>query len=129
VPSSIPDSLLCRHINQQHHHSHGVAAEMALTARRVSGEEAASLGLVSRCFGSRQEMMTHVMRVAADIALKSPLAVWGTKRILLHARDSGGVSEGLEHVALHNSAFLLSDDIGEMLKARSTKQPPRFSKL
>ena len=68
-------------------------------------------------------------QVAADIAAKSPLAVWGTKRVLLHTRDGGSTGSGLDYVALHNSAFLLSNDIAEMIKARASKQRPRFAKL
>lgn len=71
--------------------------------------------------------------MAEDIASKSPLAVWGTKRVLLQARDGagggGGAAAGLEAVALHNAAFLLSDDIAAVLKARAAGAPPRFSKL
>ncbi|GBF98081.1 hypothetical protein Rsub_10309 [Raphidocelis subcapitata] len=108
----------------------GAAADMALTARRVSGEEAAALGLVSRCFAGRAEMMEAVLGVARDIAAKSPLAVWGTKRTLLRARDGGsGVADGLDRVALHNAAFLLGADIRETVAARSERRPPRFSKL
>ena len=55
--------------------------------------------------------------------------MWGTKRTLLHSRDSGGVAAGLEAVALHNAAFLLGEDISEVLRARAKQQAPRFSKL
>lgn len=36
---------------------HGAAAELALTARSVDGREAARLGLVSRCYDSREELL------------------------------------------------------------------------
>eukprot|EP00878_Enallax_costatus_P028118 GHUV01030332.1.p1 GENE.GHUV01030332.1~~GHUV01030332.1.p1 ORF type:complete len:156 (+),score=46.16 GHUV01030332.1:763-1230(+) len=65
---------------------HGAAAELALTARNVPGPEAASLGLVSRCYDSPSDMMTGVTAMAQQIAEKSPLAVTGTKQILLHTR-------------------------------------------
>jgi enoyl-CoA hydratase/carnithine racemase len=69
-------------------------------------------------------------KVARDIAAKSPLAVWGTKRTLLRARDGGsGVADGLDRVALHNAAFLLGHDIREIVAARGEGRPPRFSKL
>ena len=51
--------------------------------------------------------------------------MWGTKRTLLHSRDSsGGVAAGLEAVALHNAAFLLGEDISEVLRARAKQQAP-----
>lgn len=64
----------------------GVAAELALTARVVKGQEAAHLGLVSRCFDNRDQMMSGVLQLAGQIAAKSPLAVAGTKAVLLHTR-------------------------------------------
>lgn len=64
----------------------GAAAELALTARVVKGEEAEKLGLVSRCYDSREQLMAAVVQLAAGIAAKSPLAVAGTKSILLHTR-------------------------------------------
>lgn len=112
---------------------HGAAAELALTGRRMSGEEAVAAGLVSRAFPTWDAMMSYVVKVAADIAAKSPLAVWGTKRVLLRTRDGGGggggAAAGLEHVALHNAAFLLSQDIGAILAAGRAKKRPVFSKL
>jgi Delta3,5-Delta2,4-dienoyl-CoA isomerase len=74
-----------------------------------------------------------VPQVAEGIAAKSPLAVWGTKRTLQRTRDGfgggGGVPAGLEAVALHNAAFLLGEDIAEVLRSRGAKQAPRFAKL
>jgi enoyl-CoA hydratase/carnithine racemase len=66
--------------------SSGAAAELALTARAVPAAEAAQLGLVSRVHGSSSELIAAVMKLAADIAAKSPLAVAGTKAVLLHTR-------------------------------------------
>jgi enoyl-CoA hydratase/carnithine racemase len=64
----------------------GAAAELALTARAVPAAEAAQLGLVSRTYSSSAELMTGVMQLAGQIAAKSPLAVAGTKAVLLHTR-------------------------------------------
>ena len=69
-----------------HHHHPGVAAELALTARVVRGPEAAKLRLVSSCYEDRAAMMAAVLQLARQIAAKSPLAVAGTKAVLLHTR-------------------------------------------
>lgn len=104
---------------------------MALTARRVGAREAAALGLVSRCLETPADAVRAALRAARDIAAKPPLAVWGTKRTLLHTRDApgGAGAAGLERVALHNAAFLLSADIAEVVAAQRSGRPPRFSKL
>lgn len=101
---------------QRLHHivGHGVASELALTARSVSGEEALRLGLVSACVADNAALATAVADVAKQIASKPPLAVMGTKRVLRHARDHT-VEEGLRHVALWNAAALLSADLRDTL--------------
>lgn len=44
-------------------------------------------------------------------------------------RDSPGVAAGLAHVALWNSAYLLSDDMARLIQARAQRRTPVFSKL
>ena len=64
----------------------GVASELALTARVIKGEEARQVGLVSQCFADETALLQHAHKTAELIASKSPLAVVGTKRVLVHAR-------------------------------------------
>ncbi|KAF8069709.1 DCI1 [Scenedesmus sp. PABB004] len=104
---------------------HGVAAELALTARSVGGAEAARLGLVAGVFADHAALLAGVLALARELAAKSPLAVAGTKAVLLRARDAPGVAAGLQHVALWNSAFLLSDDMTELsARAPLAQSPP-----
>ncbi|XP_065875505.1 delta(3,5)-Delta(2,4)-dienoyl-CoA isomerase, peroxisomal-like [Euphorbia lathyris] len=107
---------------------YGKAVELALTGRRFSGQEAMDLGLVSRVFGSNEALDEGVRLVAEGIATKSPLAVTGTKAVLLRSRDLN-VEQGLDYVATWNSAMLISDDLKEALKAYIQKRSPVFSKL
>uniref|UniRef100_A0A2N9I5A3 Enoyl-CoA hydratase n=1 Tax=Fagus sylvatica TaxID=28930 RepID=A0A2N9I5A3_FAGSY len=107
---------------------YGNAMELALTGRRFSGQEARQLGLVSRTFRSKEEMDEAVRLVAEDIASKSPLAVTGTKAVLLRSRDLT-VDQGLDYVATWNSAMLLSDDLTEAISAHTQKRKPVFAKL
>jgi hypothetical protein len=39
------------------------------------------------------------------------------------------VAGGLAHVALWNSAYLLSGDMAELIAARAARRQPKFSKL
>ena len=66
--------------------------------------------------------------VASAIAAKSPLAVQGTKAVLVHARDHT-VADGLDYVATRNSAQLISADIVEAIAASREKRLPVFARL
>lgn len=107
---------------------YGNAMELALTGRRFSASEAKQMGLVSRIFGSKVALDDFVTVVAQEIAGKSPLAVTGTKTVLLRSRDLS-LEQGLDYVATWNSAMLLSDDLKEAISAYFQKRKPTFAKL
>ncbi|CAN4124166.1 unnamed protein product [Withania somnifera] len=106
----------------------GNAMELALTGRRFMSSEAKDLGLVSKVFSSKEALEEGVKVVAEEIATKSPLAVIGTKAVLLKSRDLT-VEQGLDYVATWNSGVLLSDDLKEAISAQSQKRKPKFAKL
>ncbi|XWS57594.1 hypothetical protein CRYUN_Cryun09bG0187100 [Craigia yunnanensis] len=106
----------------------GNAMELALTGRRFSSQEAKELGLVSRVFGSNEELSEGVFTIAEGIGRKSPLAVTGTKAVLLRSRDLN-LEQGLDYVATWNSSMLLSDDLTEAISAQIQKRKPVFAKL
>uniref|UniRef100_A0A0A9GLW2 Uncharacterized protein n=1 Tax=Arundo donax TaxID=35708 RepID=A0A0A9GLW2_ARUDO len=107
---------------------YGIAAELALTGRKITAMEAKEMGLVSRVFNSKEELDAGVAKIAKEIAEKSAWAVMGTKAILLRSRDVT-VEQGLEHVATWNAAMLRSNDLKEAIKAFMEKRKPVFSKL
>ena len=57
---------------------------------RGAGAEAQALRLVSQTFESKEALAAGAAVLAASIAAKSPLAVVGTKRVLLHQRWVAG---------------------------------------
>mmetsp|Transcript_1698 Transcript_1698/g.2702 ORF Transcript_1698/g.2702 Transcript_1698/m.2702 type:complete len:432 (+) Transcript_1698:1243-2538(+) len=101
------------------------ARELAYTGRLVTGREAAQLGLVLRCFESREEMAAHVEQVAGLIASKSPLTLRGVKQALLYSRDHG-LRDSLQQVKLWNGAVLQSRDLAEAFEAALQRRPPVF---
>lgn len=103
------------------------AAELTYTARTFNGLEAQRMGLVLECFDTEAEMMTHVKKVAADIAAKSPITTRGVKQTILYSREHT-VREGLQHVKMWNSAFLQGDDLQEAMQAVMAKQTPNYKK-
>ncbi|PNH10176.1 Delta(3,5)-Delta(2,4)-dienoyl-CoA isomerase, mitochondrial [Tetrabaena socialis] len=98
---------------------HGAAMDLALTARTVDAVEAKRMGLVSHVVAAAPDgaalqprpVVAAALQLAARLASKPLLAVQGTKRVLLHARDQPRVADGLDYVATWNSAQLLSSDL------------------
>lgn len=84
----------------------GLVAELALTARRMYGPEAAATGLVNRTFPDREALLAGVYDVARQIATKPPAVVRGIKHNLLHAREHG-TADSLRHVAEYSADLML----------------------
>ncbi len=103
----------------------GMARELAYTGRNVDGREALAIRLVNRCYGTPDEMMTEVRKLATTIGAKSPLAMRGTKQMITYARDHS-VADALDHVATWNAAMLLSADLVEAVQAAREKRAPKF---
>lgn len=62
-------------------------AEVSLTARDFLAPEAQAVGFVSRVLPDKAAALAHGLEMAAVIAAKSPVAVQGTKELLIHGRD------------------------------------------
>ncbi|KAI0353216.1 ClpP/crotonase [Trametes cingulata] len=109
--------------------NHSLVNELAYTGRNFSAAEAEKMGLISRVVqGGRDEVVAAALDVAKLIAEKSPVAVLGTKHLLLHARDHP-VRENLEYTAVWNSAMLQTRDLVDAVAAAQKKQKPQFKAL
>ena len=103
----------------------GIVRELAYTGREFSGEEAREFGLVNSCYADQELMINAVRKIAKLIAGKAPLAIRGTKEILLHSQDKS-VAEGLNYVATWNSAMLLSADLEESVMAMMQNRSAQY---
>ena len=99
--------------------------ELVYTGRTVTGKEAENLGLVLKCFPTYADMMDEVESVAKSIANKSPLTIRGIKKTLLYSRDHN-VTDSLDQVKMHNSAFLYSNDLLIAMQAGFEKKEPSY---
>ena len=91
----------------------GLARELAYTGERLTAERALACGLVNALLPDADALLAHGLRLAAQIAGKSPLAIAGSKLSLNHARDHG-VADSLQQMSLLQSAIF---DTGEMAQA------------
>lgn len=103
----------------------GMVRELAYTGRRFMADEAGRVGFVNRVFDSPEALLDGVMRIATEIASKSPLALRGTKEMIVYARDHS-VADGLNYVATWNAAMLMSSDLQEAMMAGMQKKAATF---
>ena len=93
--------------------------------REIDLGMAADLGFVNRVYADREMMMREVLLIAKSIAAKSPLAVRGSKEMLLYSRDHS-VAEGLNYVATWNSGMLSEADLAAGLQAQMEKRQATY---
>ena len=100
--------------------------ELALTAKDIDAERALRLGLVSEVLTDREALVARAREEAETIAGLSPLVVQGVKHVL-NAGENMSIEQGMEYVAVWNSAFLASKDLGEAIAAFFEKRSPRYT--
>jgi enoyl-CoA hydratase len=106
----------------------GVAREMAYTGRRLSAQRALEVGLINEIFPTHEELVAGVLDIAREIASKSPLAIWGTKEMLLYSRDHS-VADGLNHIATWQTGMFQPSDMVETFTAKAEGRDPVFPDL
>ncbi len=106
----------------------GIVRELAYTGRRWSAQEAKEAGFVNAVYDTHEELLAAVMGVAKEIASKSPMAVWGTKRTMHFTRDHN-VADSLDYIGVWNAAMFDTDDMGEAFAAQMEKRPAEFPDL
>ena len=99
-----------------------VAREIVLTGKRISGTEAASLGLVTR---TADDPRAEALALARSIAGSSPDAVRAAKR-LLNLPAATSLRDVLIAEAREQEAMLASDNHREALRAHLEQRQPQF---
>jgi len=113
LPKIIPDSKM---------------REMAYTGRRMLADEAKDSGLVGEIYETQDEMLKAVHKLAAEIASKSPVAIYGLKAVMNYSRDHN-VSDSLDFNALWSGAMLSQADMTEAMTAQMEKRDANFDKM
>ncbi len=106
----------------------GVARELVYTGRRMSAARAAEVGLVNQVFDDHDALVSGVLEIAAEIATKSPLTLWGAKEALVYARDHA-VSDSLHQIALWQTGAFQPADMMESFAAKGEKRAPDYVDL
>jgi enoyl-CoA hydratase len=103
----------------------GVAREWIFTGADYDATRAHAVQLLNEVLPDHDALMQRARALAAAIAANSPLAVQGAKQVLGFA-SRREVDANLDYVALWNSAFLHSEDLGEATRAFMERRPPQF---
>ena len=106
----------------------GVCRELAYTGRRMPAAEAKAVGLVNEVFPDQEALLEGVQAVAAEIASRSPLAVWGSKEMITYARDHS-TADSLDHIATWQAGMFQPTDMLEAFAAKAEDRPAEFDNL
>jgi enoyl-CoA hydratase len=106
----------------------GVARELVYTGRRMPAARALQVGLVNEVFPDHAAVLSGVAAIAAEIAAQSPLAVWGSKQMLVYTRDHS-VADGLAHIAAWQTGAFDSTDMAEAFAAKAERRIPVYEDL
>ncbi len=106
----------------------GIARQLAYTGERMSADRAREVGLVNEVFATHEDLVDGVLEIAAEIASKSPLAVWGTKEMINFTRDHS-VADSLNYIATWQAGMFQPKDMAETFRAKMDKDTPEFDDL
>ena len=105
--------------------SKGQVAELAFTGKDFDADYAKQIGLVNEVYDTPEATQKAAQDLAREMAKNPPQVLRGIKQVLAFGEDHS-VKDGLEYVAVWNSAFLTSDDLTEAMMAFMQKREPNF---
>ncbi len=103
----------------------GHLMELIYTGKDIDADRAKAIGFVNDVYEDREAVIRAAQDLAREMAENSPLVLKGVKKVVEFAEEHT-VREGLEYVALWNSAFLMSDDLTEAVMAFMQKRKPVY---
>ena len=106
----------------------GIARELAYVGGRLPAARAYEIGLVNRVFDDHADLVAGTLEVAAEIAAKSPLAIWGSKEMITYSRDHT-VADSLNYIATWQTGMFQPADMMETFSAKADKRDPAFDDL
>ncbi len=106
----------------------GIARELAYLGGRLPASRAYEVGLVNQVFDDHAALVEGTLDLAAQIAAKSPLAIWGSKEMITYSRDHS-VADGLNYIATWQTGMFQPADMAETFAAKAEQRDPRFDDL
>lgn len=106
----------------------GMIRELAYTGAKLPAQRAKEIGLVNEVFPDQASMLEGVMKIAKEIASRSPMAVAGCKEMINYTRDHT-VADSLKYIATWQAGMFRPEDMMKVFVAQQQKQAPEFEEL
>jgi 2-(1,2-epoxy-1,2-dihydrophenyl)acetyl-CoA isomerase len=103
------------------------AKELCFTGRKISGREAAEMGLVNRAL-TAADLLPTARALAREIAA-GPSAALAMTKSLLNISATATLAEIVEYESLAQGVAMFTDDHLEGVRAFREKRRPRFGRL
>ncbi len=103
-----------------------LAAEMLLTGRHVSAEEALRFGLIGRVVPSGQAL-AEARKIAAEICDNGPLSIRALTRMLREVDESYGEADAMTKELEYGTVVFGTRDAREGMKAFAEKRKPVYT--
>jgi enoyl-CoA hydratase len=106
----------------------GIVHELAYTGRRLDARRALAAGLVNEVFESQDAMLAAALQMAREIVDKPPVAIWGSKQAIHHARDHA-TRDALQQMGWLQAGFWQTSNLVEAFKAKQEGRAARYDDL
>lgn len=106
----------------------GLMRKLTYTGERFLGDKALKYNIIDECYENKDELEIETMKLAEEMAAKSPVVLWGIKRMFNFSRENT-LSASLDMVATMNSGLLQGDDMTSSIMGFLTKKKVNFPKL
>lgn len=113
LPKLIPDAIV---------------RELAYLGGRMPATRAYEVGLINGVHANHEDLVAGALDTAAQIAAKSPLAIWGSKEMITYARDHS-VADALNYIATWQTGMFQPTDMLESFTAKAEGRDPVFDDL
>ena len=102
------------------------ARELMLTGKRFDGPEAERLGLINRCFTTKEDTEVYVQKIIAELKTSAPGAMRSCKRLISTVAQVSSVEETIDYTARMIAEARASEEGQEGMSAFLEKRKPNW---
>ena len=96
--------------------------------RQVDKNAFENFEFVNQIFPNQETMISGVLEIAKEIASKTPLAVYGCKRLINYSKDHSTAAT-LDYISIWNASMMQGEEMQEAMQSRAEKRKGDFTEL